>query len=161
AAAPIYRAHSSNQVAISGSLRRSTVDFLAPIAVPDNVDVGFTTAPRFYDGQLRLDWRPTAHDRVAVLGLLSSDALGLVNRDPDGGLRSAFSTDTRCARASGSWKHERAGFDNRLVGALGADRWHAEIGVDQNVDGTNHSAVLRDDARLRLGEHAQVRAGGV
>ncbi len=158
AAAPISRAR---KLAIAGSLRRSTVDFLAPIAVPDHVDVGFTTAPRFYDGQLRLDWRPSERDRVAVLGLLSADALGIVNRDPDSELPSAFSTDTRFARLIASWKHAAPRFDNRLVGALGADRWNAEIGLDQNVDGRNRSLVLRDDLRVRAGAHAQLRAGGV
>jgi hypothetical protein len=158
AAAPISV---SRRLAISGGLRRSTVDFLAPIAVPDNVQVGFTTAPRFYDGQLRLDWRPTDRDRIAVLGMLSSDALGVVNNDPDSELPSAFSTETRFARLIASWKHRGRRFDNRLVGALGSDAWHAEIGLDQNVDGTNRSFVVRDDLRVAAGERLQLRAGAV
>jgi hypothetical protein len=157
AAAPISREH---RLGISGSLRRSTVDFLAPIAVPDSVMVGFTTAPRFYDGQLRLDWRPSERDKVAVLGLLSSDALGVINKDPDSELPSAFSSETRFARLIASWKRKEERFDNRLVGALGADRWDAEIGIDQNVNGHNRSFVLRDDLRIDAGKHVQVRAGG-
>jgi hypothetical protein len=146
--------------AIAGALRRSTVDLLAPYAVPDNVMVGFTTAPRFYDGQLRVDGQPTATDRLSVIGLLSSDALGVVNNDPDSELPSAFSTETRFSRLIGSWKHHGDKVDNRLVGALGADRWHADIGIDQNVDGWSHSGQLRDDLRILAAPHLQLRGGG-
>jgi len=155
AAAPLAK-----RFAISGALRRSTVDLLAPYAIPDDVMVGFTTAPRYYDGQLRIDGRPTADDKVAVIGLLSSDALGVVNRDPDSELPSAFSTETRFARLIASWKRKGARFDNRLVGALGADRWHAEIGLDQDVDGSSHSFQLRDDLRVEAARFLQLRAGG-
>ncbi len=155
AAAPITK-----RVAVAASLRRSTVDLLAPYAVPDNVKVGFTTAPRFYDGQLRVDYHASEHDKVAVLGLLSSDALGVINKDPDSELPSAFSTETRFARLIASWKHEDGAVENRLVGALGADSWHAEIGIDQNVDGSNRQFQLRDDLRVHAGKHLDVRAGG-
>src|SRR5688572_3221878 len=137
----------SKTLAIAASLRRSTVDLIAPYAVPKNVKFGFTSAPRFYDGQVRIDWRPNDRDRVAVLGLLSSDALGVVNKDPESELPSAFSTETRFARLIASWKHEHGRVKNRLAGALGADEWHAEIGIDQNVDGKNRQIQLRDDLR--------------
>ena len=147
-------------LAIAAALRRSTVDLIAPYAVPKNVEVGFTTAPRFYDGQVRLDWRASAHDKVSILALLSSDALGVVNKDPDSELPSAFSTETQFARLIASWKHEQGRIANRLVGALGADSWHAEIGIDQNVDGTSRQLQLRDDLRIAASQHLAVRAGG-
>jgi hypothetical protein len=146
--------------AVAGALRRSTVDLLAPYAVPDSVMVGFTTAPRFYDGQLRFDGRPTSRDRISVIGLLSSDALGVVNNDPDSELPSAFSTETRFARLIGTWKHDGERVDNRLVGALGSDRWHADIGTDQNVEGQSHSGQVRDDLRIEAAPYLQFRAGG-
>jgi hypothetical protein len=158
AAAPIARARG---LAISGGLRRSTVDLLAPLAVPDDAKIGFVTAPRFYDGELRLDWRPSARDKLAVLGILSYDALGVVNNDPASDLPSAFAMDTRFARLIGSWKHDRGRIHNRLAGALGADRWHAEIGLDQNVDGHGRSIALRDDLRVVASDALQLRAGAI
>lgn len=149
----------SRKLSVTGSLRRSTVDLLAPYAVPDDVMVGFTTAPRYYDGQLRFDWRPSDHDTIAVLALLSADALGVVNEDPDSELPSAFSTETRFTRLIASWKRKGKRLDNRLVGALGADAWHAEIGIDQNVDGTNRSFQLRDDLRAEVTSSLQLRGG--
>ena len=147
-------------LAIAASLRRSTVDLIAPYAVPKNVKVGFTTAPRFYDGQVRLDWRASEHDKVAVLGLLSSDALGVINKDPESELPSAFSTETRFARLIASWKHEEGRVKNRLVGALGVDNWHAEIGIDQNVDGEAKQFQLRDDLAIDAGKYLTIRTGG-
>ena len=146
-------------VSIAAALRRSTVDLIAPYAVPKNVKVGFTTAPRFYDGQVRVDWRATAHDKVSVIGLLSSDALGVINKDPDSELPSAFSTETRFARMIASWKHEHGRVKNRLVGALGADEWHAEIGIDQNVDGKSRQLQLRDDFRVQASKWLDLRVG--
>jgi len=158
AAAPLLR---SRRLAISGGLRRSTVDLLAPLAVPDDAKIGFVTAPRFYDGELRLDWRPSPCDKLAVLGVLSFDALGVVNNDPASDLPSAFSMDTRFARLIGSWKHDRGRVHNRLAGALGADRWHAEIGIDQNVDGHNRSVALRDDLGIAASDVLQLRGGAI
>lgn len=151
----------SRTVSVAASLRRSTVDLIAPYAVPEHVMVGFTTAPRYYDGQLRLDYHAGEHDKLALLALVSSDALGVINKDPDSELPSAFSTDSRFARLIASWKHRRAGVDNRLVGALGADRWNAEIGIDQNVDGSNRSATLRDDLRVELAPWLAIRTGAI
>lgn len=157
AAAPLWR---SRKVSIAGGLRRSTVDLLAPYAVPPDAEVGFTTAPRFYDGQLRLDWRASEHDKVAVLGIVSADALGVVNRDMESDLPSAFSTETQFGRLIASWKHRKGRVENRIAGALAHDKWSAHIGIDQNVDGEHTGAQLRDDLRVELGQHVQVRAGG-
>lgn len=150
----------TKRISITGSLRRSTVDLLAPYAVPKNVKVGFTTAPRFYDGQLRLDVRASEHSKLAVLGLLSSDALGVVNKDPDSELPSAFSTETRFMRLIATWKYEQGAIKNRLAGALGRDDWHAEIGIDQNVDGRTKQMQLRDDLAIAASKHLTIRAGG-
>lgn len=158
AAAPLSRAR---HLAIAGGLRRSTVDLLAPLAVPDDAKIGFVTAPRFYDGELRVDWRPSRCDKLAVLGILSYDALGVVNNDADSDLPSAFAMETRFARLIGSWKHDRGRVHNRLAGALGADRWHAEIGLDQNVDGHGRSVALRDDLGIVAGDQLQLRAGAI
>src|SRR5438445_1260621 len=42
------------KIAIAG--RRSYVDYILRAAVPSGGDVGLTVAPRYYDGQVRVDW---------------------------------------------------------------------------------------------------------
>ncbi|MFL5246891.1 MAG: TonB-dependent receptor domain-containing protein [Myxococcales bacterium] len=69
--------------AIAG--RRSYIDYILRAAVPKDGDVGLTVAPRYYDAQLRLDYRPpnTPHS-FSLLLLTSDDVLGLlVRRPPD------------------------------------------------------------------------------
>jgi hypothetical protein len=115
----------------------------------------------FYDGQVRIDFSPaSSHSKFAVLALLSSDALGIINKDPESELPSAFSTETRFARVIASWKHEHGRVKNRLVSALGRDDWHAEIGIDQNVDGRAKQMQLRDDLVVSANKYLTVRTGG-
>src|SRR5581483_533697 len=63
--------------------RRSYIDYIIRAAVSDSADFGLTVAPRYYDAQLRIDWRPpdSAHS-FSLLGLTSDDVLGLVLKRP-------------------------------------------------------------------------------
>jgi outer membrane receptor protein involved in Fe transport len=63
--------------------RRSYIDYIIRAAVSDNADFGLTTAPRYYDAQLRLDWRPpdSAHS-FSLLALTSDDVLGVLLKRP-------------------------------------------------------------------------------
>jgi len=63
--------------------RRSYIDLVLKAVVPANSDFGFTTAPTYYDAQLRLDYRPpgSAH-QLSLLALTSDDALGILIKRP-------------------------------------------------------------------------------
>src|SRR5207302_766400 len=63
-------------VALAG--RRSYIDYILRAAVSGNTDFSLTTAPRYYDAQLRVDWNPpeSAHS-LSLLALTSDDALRL------------------------------------------------------------------------------------
>jgi hypothetical protein len=147
-------------VTLSGGVRRSTVDLLIPFAMPDNVMIGFTTPPRYYDGQLKLDWTVSTHDRVALLALTSFDRLGIVNEMPDSDLPADFSTNAKFGRLIASWKHEVPGVRNQLVAALGDGELHARYDAIQHLDATDTLAMLRDDASVDLGSRVRVRGGG-
>ena len=151
-------------VYLSGGLRRSTVDLLIPFAMPDNVMIGFTTPPRYYDGQLQLDWIASAHDRVRLLALTSYDRLGIVNMMADTDLPSDFSSASAFGRVIASWKHDDGDVRNRLVAALGDGELHAKYDALDHVDAKDALALVRDDflyahdgVRLRAGAFAQVQ----
>jgi TonB family protein len=63
--------------------RRSYIDYIIRAAVSDTADFGLTVAPRYYDAQLRIDWRPpdSSHS-FSLLALTSDDALGLLLKRP-------------------------------------------------------------------------------
>ena len=144
---------------LSGGLRRSTVDLLIPIAVPESAMVGFTTPPLYYDGQLRLDWIAGAHDRVTLLGLTSFDQLGIVNHMAGTDLPADFEQHSQFGRLIASWKHETPRVRNRMVAALGTGDSHARFDTIQHVDDANNLALVRDDLSIDAHRLLRVRAG--
>ena len=147
------------KLSIQGGMRRSTVDLLAPVAVPDDLMVGFTTPPRFYDAHLRLDWAPRSRDHLAMLALTSYDRLGIVNFDPISDLPAEFSASVRFNRVIATWKHDGTHVDNRLVAAIGADQWDTALGPEQELHGRHAMAMLRDDATYTVGDRMALRTG--
>ncbi len=63
--------------AIAFGARRSYIDGVLALAVPDDVPVGFVTAPRYYDGQLLFSWRPAPAHSVTALIFGSDDQVKL------------------------------------------------------------------------------------
>jgi hypothetical protein len=59
------------------SLRRSVIDQLLPLMLPENLDLALTTVPRYYDGQLRIDYAPSRAWALRLSGLGSDDVLEL------------------------------------------------------------------------------------
>jgi hypothetical protein len=149
----------AKQLGLRAGLRRSTVDLLAPVAVPDDLMIGFTTPPRFYDAHVQLDWRPRNRDRIGVLALTSYDRIGLVNRDPISDLPMELSATGRFGRLIATWKHDGTRFDNRLVAALGADAWDTELGAGQALHGRHAMGLVRDDAAVELTDRIAMRTG--
>jgi hypothetical protein len=58
---------------LGGAFRRSWVDSLIPLLVPQSVGVGFDPAPRFYDYQFIASWRPDARRRLQLIYYGSQD----------------------------------------------------------------------------------------
>ena len=69
------------RLAVAG--RRSYIDYVLKAVVPKDGDVSLTAAPRYYDAQIRLDYRPpgSAH-QLQLLALTSNDVLGVLVRRP-------------------------------------------------------------------------------
>jgi outer membrane receptor protein involved in Fe transport len=95
-------------VAVAG--RRSYFDLILRAAVPKDADVGLTVAPRYYDAQLRLDYRPpgSAH-QLSFFALTSDDMLGLLLKRPaaqDPNLSGSIDAETGFSqlRAKHSWR---------------------------------------------------------
>jgi len=67
-------------LAISG--RRSYIDGVLELAVPEDAPVNLVSAPRYYDYQLMFNWRPSPAHFVRVFGLGSDDQLRLLFENP-------------------------------------------------------------------------------
>lgn len=151
-----------HKVQLTAALRRSIIDFILPAVLPDDAGLSFTTAPTYYDGQLRLDWRASERDRVHLFALTSFDNLALVNDtlDPNDPLTSGatFENETSFTRLIGGWRHSRGGFANRLNLSAGTGGFRVAI-ADRFLDVQQRSAELRDDVSLQLTKGLRFRAG--
>ncbi|MEZ4359158.1 MAG: TonB-dependent receptor [Kofleriaceae bacterium] len=158
--APVSRSH---HVQVSAAIRRSIIDFILPAVLPDDAGVSFTAAPTYYDGQLRVDWRPTPRDRLTVFGLTSLDNLSLVNDqlNPNDPLLSGatFENETAFSRVIASWTRREGALNNRLTASAGTGGFRFAI-ADRFLDAQQTSAELRDDTRLQLNDRLRLRVGG-
>jgi hypothetical protein len=154
----------ANHLQLTAAIRRSAIDFILP-AVLSGSSVKFTTAPTYYDGQLRLDWRPRDADRFTAFLLTSFDELKLINNniDPNDPLTSSgatFDQLTSFTRLIGTWAHGHDGLTNRLVASLGVSDFRFAIGADRFLKFGGKVAELREDAAYKVGPQLTVRAGG-
>ena len=79
------------------SFRRSYVDAYLPSLLPP--EVGLVTAPRFYDGLVRVDWDATPRLRTAFTVIGSDDLTELVATDDQTAEENRFRADTKFIRA--------------------------------------------------------------
>src|SRR5688500_17194871 len=59
------------------AFRRSTIDWLLPALMPDDLDLSLVKVPRYYDEQVRFDYKLSAKWNLRVSSVGSDDALEL------------------------------------------------------------------------------------
>ena len=140
--------------------RRSMIDFILPAVVGDSVN--FTTAPTYYDAQLRLDWRRGEGDKVSALAMTSFDLLSLISNDIDPNepeLRGGFDNETSFSKLILQWSKSRGAWTNRAVTALGTSGFRIEIGDDRFIKVRRNSVEVRDDVAWSPSRRLKVRFG--
>lgn len=157
--APISK---SRGLQVQAGFRRSIIDFILPAVLGPDSGVNFTTAPTYYDGQLRVDWRKSERDKLSLLGLTSSDLLSLLNNnldpnEPD--LNNAtFENETSFSRAIATWTHGGPTVDNRLILSAGVQGFRFEIG-DRFLRINQDIMEVRNDLTYKHGKQLRVRVG--
>lgn len=140
--------------------RRSLIDFILPAVVPDTVN--FTTAPQYYDGQLRVDWRRGEGDRVSLLAFTSFDLLSLISEEvnpnePD--FTGSFDQETTFTRAIVQWSKTRGAWSNKLVASAGTTGFRVEVGNDRYIRVGQKTGELRDDVTYQAHPRLKLRGG--
>lgn len=149
-------------------LRRSFVDLFLSSVLPESAKLQFTTAPQYYDGQVRIDWQPSYRNRVTLLGLASFDLLSLLNDNLNPNeplLNGKWENENSFSRTFLSWHHTRDKLENRLVGAIGTTGLRFELESPNGLDNrflrfTERALQLRDDVTWKPSSRITVRAGG-
>lgn len=154
---PLSKKHG---VTLTVAARRSLIDFIIPAVVGDAVN--FTTAPQYYDGQLRVDWRRGEGDKVSFLALTSFDLLSLISNDFDPNepaFTGGFDNETKFTRAILQWSKQKGKWTNRLVGSAGTGGFRIEIGEDRFIKADQYTAELRDEVSWTRGKDLKLRGG--
>lgn len=142
--------------------RRSLIDVVLPLAIPEDVNLAFLAAPIYYDGQLRVDWRPKYSDRVSLFVFGSSDQMSLLNdeitpNEPD--ISGGIANTTKFFRPILSWHHETNEFESTLAGSIGMGKFHLNIGEDRFFDFSGSTGQFRSDQSWSPNEHFTSRFG--
>jgi len=143
--------------------RRSLIDAILPAAIPDDVDLFFVTAPQYYDGQVRVDYRPSYRSRLTFLGLGSYDLLSLLNETVEPNeplLTGTFENSTSFTRAITTWMFEGDRLTSRLTAAAGTTGLRVDIGPERHLEFDTRRAEMREDLELDLSDRLGLRAGG-
>jgi outer membrane receptor protein involved in Fe transport len=115
------------------AFRRSVIDFLLPEILPANLDLSLTTVPRYYDEQLRLDYRLDSRWRLTLSSIGSDDALELFadkSENPD----KKFFNRTRFIRTNAIAKFHDGPWDATLGASVMPLEFVFTSGVLQHID---------------------------
>lgn len=126
------------------AFRRSAVDLLLPALLPEGLDLSLTTVPRFYDEQLRFDYKLSEKWDVRVSSLGSDDALELyASKDRNEDKR--FLNRTRFVRLTTAARYHDGPWTANLAISGIAQQFTFERGLYQHLDVTAPALTLRAD----------------
>lgn len=153
-----------DKAAIAVAGRRSYIDVILGAAIPEDSDVKLTTAPRWYDYQLLLDWRPAPAHQLRLFGLGADDAMELffdnvADVDPDASQPTARQANNS-QRASLQYRFTPSRtFSNDLRIAMGRDAGQTSVFGRFTLGFRFLNLTLRDEARLHLHKTLNVTVG--
>jgi hypothetical protein len=115
------------------ALRRSVIDFVLPLVIPDSVDLSLTTVPQYWDEQLRVDHELSSAWNLSVSSVGTSDVFELfTTKDEDAGSKRFYSR-TRFLRLTAAAKYHRDEWQASLALSGMISDLQAEIGLYQRL----------------------------
>jgi outer membrane receptor for ferrienterochelin and colicin len=153
------------ELSFAVAVRRSLIDAVLPLFLPNDGSLAFTALPRYYDYQAKLDWRPTTRWHLSLFSFGTDDAMELTSntdRAEDPLATGRFKTRTFFHRVIASATYQGPSLSNRLALMGGYDTQQFEIGANAERFLDSHVATLavRDQARIPLGGPFSLQVGG-
>ncbi len=149
-AAALAQGPVGERTAVLVAARRSFIDAILPAVLPKDANLSFTTLPRYYDYQTRIDHTLDDRNVLSLFVFGSDDAFELATdevRPNDPALTGRFSNTTRFTRSIASWAYGEKGFSNRLSLSGLTSSFSFEIGADRYVRLGTGAGTLRDELR--------------
>ncbi|MFZ4736943.1 MAG: TonB family protein [Bradymonadia bacterium] len=141
--------------------RRSYIDFLLPVFLPDDANLDFVVAPRYYDYQTIYDWKKGRHQlKLFLFG--SDDELSFLLDQPAGdpAVRGNFKNKTTFYRGYANWIYKvtddvtqdlSVSVGKNELFFAGADRFY--------FDNDIWAITVREDIEVKMGERLKLRTG--
>jgi TonB family protein len=162
-ATALYEGRPSEDLGIAIAARRSYADAVVTRALESMDDApGVSTAPRYYDLQLKAAWKATPEDTVRFDLFGSDDRMVLTGIESDDSLEDLdfLEYGTRFYRAGLRWDH-RAGETTRLLLALGGGWQDVDFQADDQFRMTqeNWSTNFRAEVHHELAPRVKLVTG--
>jgi TonB family protein len=153
-----------DDVAVAVAGRRSYIDAVLGAALPADGDVALSVAPRWYDYQALVEWRPNAQHSLRVFGLGADDAMSLL-------FKSAADVDPEATNGAASTRYDyqrlsvqhrftpSAALSNDLRVGIGRDAGLTQVFGRFSLGFRFLNLSLRDEARWRVSERLTLIAG--
>lgn len=124
-------------------VRRSTIDFVLPNVIPDDVDLSLTTVPSYWDGQFRIDHQLSTRWNLALSGIGTVDTFELyATKDTDAQTK-RFYNRTEFVRLTGSAKYHQGPWTANLALSGLLPRFIFEAGAYQYIETKNPQVTPR------------------
>ena len=152
--------HEGATFALSG--RRSYIDAILPAVLPDDANVDFAVAPRYYDYQALYDLKVDNH-RVRAYFFGSDDALQFLLDQPvgnDPSIRGSFRNETSFYRLYLAWNTAISDdVDHEFSIAVGKNRLFFAGGPDLFFEINSLITTVREEIEVRWTKQFKLRVG--
>ncbi len=138
------------------AFRRSTIDLIFPYLIPSSADLSLTEVPAYYDEQLRIDHKLSAHWDLRLSSVGSNDELELFadkTNNPD----KRFYTRTRFIRVTGGARYHDGPWSANLAISTMLPEFEFDSGAVQHVDVQSPSLTGRGEVTRTFDELAGLK----
>lgn len=157
---PVSKKHNVSLVA---GFRRSLIDAVLPVFLPDDGALTFRTPPRYYDAQARIDWVPSDKHQLSVTFLGSDDVTGFTvtaedAHDPD--VTGTLTGRDAFARVFARWHYKDESLSNLATVSVGTSVLERYLNDTHFYRVKPRVVYARDELVWKAHSALSLRAGG-
>jgi TonB family protein len=154
--------------AVQASARRSYIDAILPLVIPDDAPASLTTAPRYWDYQMRANWGSEktingepVHE-VELFSFGSDDVLEVILKEPSAnnpGVRGNASTATNFHRGQARWIYRSKKLRNSLLYNFGGNALGFALSDTAYFKLNVFDHVIRDELNYEVADWLTLTGG--
>ncbi|HEU0032108.1 MAG TPA: TonB-dependent receptor [Kofleriaceae bacterium] len=136
------------------ALRRSTIDFVLPALIPDSVDLSLTTVPRYWDEQVRVDYKLSTKWDLTLSNLGTDDIFEVVASKQEDAKDKRFFNRTRFVRNTVAARYHEGPWVAKLALSSLLQEFTFELGSNQYIRTSGIAVTPRAEVTRTASEAA-------